>query len=51
LLTSLERWLDRVKEFNWEGVALVNVWDVALEASLSIVVRQQTNVLELPAED
>lgn len=51
LLFGLQRRLDALQELNRQGVALVDVWDVAVEAGFGIVVGEQSDVLELPSED
>lgn len=51
LLADAERWLDALQEVDGQGVALLDVGDVAVEALLGVVVGQEAHVLELPAED
>lgn len=46
-----EGWLDIVEERDRERIALVDVWDVGVEAGFGVVVRQETDVLEFPTED
>jgi len=38
LLTSLERRLNRLKELKWERISLVDIWYVAVEACLGVIV-------------
>lgn len=40
-----------MEERDWQGVALVNIGDIAIEPSLGIIVDEEANVFEFPAED
>lgn len=51
LLAHGERRLDGLQELDGEGVALVHVWDVGVEAGLGVVVGEEADVLEFVAED
>jgi hypothetical protein len=46
LLTELERRLDGLQELNRQATPLVDIGDIAGEASLSVVIGQEADVLE-----
>lgn len=47
----LQRGLDVLEEGDGKAVALVDVWDVAVEAGFGVVVGEEADVGEFPAED
>lgn len=51
LFAVFERGLDSLKEGDWERIALVDVGDIAVQASFSVVVGEQTDILKLPSKD
>ena len=50
-LLVLQVRLDVVKEGDGQGVALVHIGDVGVEAGFGVFIREETGIGELPAED
>ena len=51
LFLVFEGWFDVLEEGHRERIALVDVWDVDVEAGFGVVVGQETSVLEFPTKD
>jgi hypothetical protein len=51
LLPGFEIRLHRVEKFKWKRVSLVNIWNVAVEPSLGVVIGKKANVLEFPSKN
>lgn len=51
LLSVLQGRLDVLEEGQGKGVAFVDIWNIAVEAGLGVIVSEEADVLEFPAED
>src|SRR4051812_35894975 len=51
LLFDLQRRFNALHEFNRQGIALMDIRNIAVKAGFGIIVGQEADVVEFPAED